>query len=599
MLKQNLKRLLQALLFLVLIYLLASHENAQVIVAGIAIFIVGMIFMEEGFKSFTGGTLQDILEKWTNSVPKAIFTGFLTTAVVQSSSLVSLIVISFLSAELITLAQGVGVIFGANIGTTATAWIVSTLGVKIHISHYAMPIIIFGVILKFMKSKTYRGIGDILLGLGFIFLGIDYMKTGFEDLKQGIDLAQFHIDGFLGVVSYIAVGITATVIIQSSSATMAIIIVALATKQIAYIDALALAIGANIGTTITAILGSLTSGVNGKRLALAHLIFNMITAAVAVILIYQLKDLIEILAPIVGIADDDYAMKLSLFHTIFNILGVLIVAPFTHKLVAFLEKRFVGSDNHKDGEPKYLKESSMETSISAVTAIKKESEHLYHNSLEIITHGLSLHQSDIFSDKPIEEIVKTSNKPIDIDIDKMYQVAVKSLYGEIIRYSTLVSDGLSEKDAKYVYSLKIVNRGIVRAIKDIEKVQDNFNIYINHKNEDIRKEYNYLRKKIITLLRELKRVEEMNNFTDAILAIEVLKEDMKDIDIVENGRIDELIRGNKIDSKMTTSLINDSIYIYNVANRLLEFAETVWANNEVLREYEENLDVEEKDLINK
>ena len=585
--------MVKALIFLGLAYVLLRFDDVQTIIAGIAVFIVGMIFMEDGFKHFTGGTFQKILEKWTDRVPKAIFTGFLTTAIVQSSSLMSLIAISFLSAELIGLAQGIGIIFGANIGTTATAWIVSTFGVKIKISHYALPMLVFGVIFRFMKSKNYQGIGNILLGLGFIFLGIEHMKNGFENLKQGIDLAQFHIDGFLGVIVYIFVGMVATVIIQSSSATMAIIIVALSNNQIAYIDAIALAIGANIGTTITAILGSLTSGPNGKRLALAHLIFNMITALFAIVLIYQLKDVVDYLSPIVGIADNDYSMKLSLFHTIFNVMGVLIVSPFINLLVKFLETKFVSDKEQTKGKPKYLKEDVAETSLSATTAIKKESEHLYENSLEIITHGLSLHRTDIFSDKDIDEVVKSSTTPIDIDIEDTYQKTVKNLYGDIIRYSTLVAENLNRKDAKYIYSLKIVNRGMVRAIKDIEKVQRNFNLYIKHENEYIRNEYNNLRKKIVYLLRELKKISEMKNPTEAILAVETLKEELRDIDTIENGRIDQLIRENKIDTKMATSLINDSVYIYNVANRLLEFAETVWANNEILREYDEDLETKE------
>jgi phosphate:Na+ symporter len=573
-------------IFSFLAYVLISFDNIQTIVAGVAIFIVGMIFMEDGFKSFTGGTLQEILKSWTNKTPKAIFTGFLTTAIVQSSSLVSLITISFLSAELIALSQGVGIIFGANIGTTATSWIVSTLGVKIKIAHYAMFIIIFGVLFKFMSSKTLKGVGDVFLGLGFIFLGIDFMKEGFETLKEGIDLAKYHIDGFLGIITYIFIGAIATIVVQSSSATMAIVIVALSSGQIVYVDAIALAIGSNIGTTVTAVIGALTSNSNGKRLAVAHFIFNSVTGGIAIIFVYQLIDLIDVLAPIVGIGAEDWAMKLTLFHTIFNVIGVLVLSPFIPPLVKFLEGLFKET-RLKSGEPKFLDKGSIEVPLSALSAVVKESEHLYHNSMEIIVHGLSLHRKDVFSEKDIEKILKESYKAVDIDIDRMYLVTVKNLYGDIIKFSTLAQDHMGVKDSKYIYSLKIVNRGMVRAIKDIEKVQENINVFISHKNIAIRDEYNFLRGKLIKILRELHKVENIkDNFTEAILSIEVLKEEMKDIDIVENGRIDKLIRENLIDTKMATSLINDSIYIYNVANRLIEFAETVWADNEILREYD-------------
>jgi len=164
--------------------------------------------------------------------------------------------------------------------------------------------------------------------LGFIFLGIAYMKDGFETLKEGLDLAEYAMEGYAGVAVYIVLGAIATVVIQSSSATMAIIITALATGQIDYINALSLAIGANIGTTVTAALGSLASNWNGKRLAVAHFIFNLITALFAVVFIYQLKDLVDWLAPYLAIPAGDDMMRLALFHTIFNVVGVLLVVPF-------------------------------------------------------------------------------------------------------------------------------------------------------------------------------------------------------------------------------------------------------------------------------
>jgi phosphate:Na+ symporter len=370
-----LKRIIAPLLFLLFAWFIVSNNDAKTIIAGIAIFLIGMHYMENGFKLFSGGTLELVLERFTSTTPRAIGTGFLATAVVQSSSLVSVIIISFLSAELIGLTQAVGVVFGSNIGTTATAWLVSSFGLKIKIAHYALPMLIFGVMMQFSRQNSYKGLGSVLIGLGFIFLGIAYMKEGFETMKQGLDLAEYAMAGYLGVFVYILFGAAATVIIQSSSATMAIIITALATGQIDYINALALAIGANIGTTVTAALGALASNKNGKRLAVAHFIFNIITGAVAVILIYQLKDLVELLAPLLSISETDDAMKLALFHTIFNVLGVLIVAPFVKILVRFLETLFSEKEKGR-GQAKYLTYEVMEIPATAVAAIRKETIHL-------------------------------------------------------------------------------------------------------------------------------------------------------------------------------------------------------------------------------
>ena len=288
------KRIFILFVLLITAFYVISEDNIKTILAGIAIFLIGMHFMEDGFKLFSGGTLEKVLKKFTSTSYKSVLTGFITTSIVQSSSLISVIVISFLSVELISLAKAMAIVFGANLGSTTTAWVVSAFGIKLKISLYAMPMIIFGVIFRFSKSTTYVGLGNILLGLGFIFLGISYMKEGFDTLSASIDLAKYSVGGYLGIFIYILIGAISTVIIQSSSATMAIIITALAGGNILYIDALSLAIGANIGTTVTAILGSLTSNQNGKRLAFGHFVFNISTGLIAVALIYVLKDLVEL-----------------------------------------------------------------------------------------------------------------------------------------------------------------------------------------------------------------------------------------------------------------------------------------------------------------
>ena len=262
----------------------------KAISAGVAIFLFGMLSLEEGFRSFTGGTLERLLRRTTSSTWKSLLFGI---TAMQSSSLVSVITISFLSAGLITLSAGIGIIFGANLGTTTGAWLIAGFGLKVDIAAYAMPMLAFGVILIFQSSKALKGFGYILAGLGFLFLGIHFMKEGFESFKATIDLSKFAVGGYPGLFLFTAVGVFATVVMQSSHATLVLIITALAAGQITYENALALAIGANVGTTITAILGSMSANEAGKRLAAAHLLFNAVTGLIAIILIYQLIELIN------------------------------------------------------------------------------------------------------------------------------------------------------------------------------------------------------------------------------------------------------------------------------------------------------------------
>jgi phosphate:Na+ symporter len=426
------------LILLFLGYFIISSENIKTISAGIAIFIIGMYFMENGFKLFSGGVLEKVLEKFTSTSLKSIFTGFITTTMVQSSSLISVIVISFLTVELISLTQGMAIIFGANLGSTTTAWIVSALGVDIKISVYAMPMIIFGVIFRFSNQQKYIGLGNILLGLGFIFLGISYMKDGFETLKDSIDLASYSVGGMLGIFVYILIGAVATVVIQSSGATMAIIITALAGGNIIYIDAIALAIGANIGTTVTAIIGSLTSNENGKRLAFGHLVFNMITALIAVIFIYTLKDFVDYLAPLLTIADNNYSMKLALFHTIFNIIGIVVLFPFI-PLIVSTSKKVIKDKIKKASKPIYLDESNIQIPYNAMVSIQKEVIHLYENAQKAILHAISIHTSDLKEEKDIDNILATPAK-IDTNLDDIkqeYLALKKELALNILRTNQL------------------------------------------------------------------------------------------------------------------------------------------------------------------
>jgi len=191
-----LRKIFLPTILLILAYGFWVSPNVKMIAAGVAIFLFGMLSLEEGFRSFTGGTLERMLRRTTSSTGKSVLFGIVSTTLMQSSSLVSVIAISFLSAGLITLAAGIGIIFGANLGTTTGAWLIAGFGLKVDIAAYAMPLLAFGVILIFQSSKSLKGIGYILAGMGFLFLGIHYMKEGFETFKETINLAEYAVAGY-------------------------------------------------------------------------------------------------------------------------------------------------------------------------------------------------------------------------------------------------------------------------------------------------------------------------------------------------------------------------------------------------------------------
>lgn len=584
------KRILYPLILALLAYILFSNDDAKVIIAGIAIFLIGMVFMEDGFKLFSGGILEKVIQKSTSSIPKAIGTGFLSTSIVQSSSLVSIIVISFLSAGLISLSGAIGIVFGSNIGTTTTAWIVSTFGVKIKISAYAMPMIIFGVLFRFSGSNGLKGLGNVLLGLGFVFLGISYMKDGFETLKAGLDLSQFAMEGYLGIIVYIALGAIATIIIQSSSATMALIITALATGQIVYLNALELAIGANIGTTVTAVIAALASNSNGKRLAVAHFIFNITTGIIAILFLYQLADFVDFLASKISIAADDYTMKLALFHTVFNIIGVIVVSPFTYKLEKFLKGLFINEKSSKS-KPRYLDNGLLKIPDAALIGVKKEIFHLYDNAQEVLSHGIYLHRHKYRSVdiKTLSEVVEKSNLDINTDVNLFYTNKIKSLYGEIVKFSAYAQESMDDKDKQRIYDLKLAARNIVESTKDIRDLHKNLTIYLKSKNSFIKDEYNKIRLNLVTILKTIDDIRNEKDDIEILSSLEVLKDNLKQFDILKNERIDELIREDKIDKKMATSLINDTTFAHDISKNIINAMSILLIENKDIQELGEEL----------
>ena len=581
------RKLLFYVFLLVLATLLYFNVNLKTILAGVAILLFGMTMLEEGFRVFTKGPLQNFLKKSTNKLYKSISVGAGVTALIQSSSLVSVITISFISAGLISLSGGLGLIFGANIGTTATAWLVAAFGLKIKISALALAMLVFGIVFSFQKKPTYKGIGNVLAGLGFFFLGIYYMKEGFDVYKDYIDLRQYAMTGYLGVIIYTGIGIVITTILQSSSATLALILTALSAGQIEYENALALAIGANVGTTITAVLGSLSSNIAGKRLAGAHLIFNVVTGVVALILIYPLANLVNKISELTHIAATDYTLKLALFHTIFNVLGVLIMMPFINKLEILLLRVFKERMDKDIDEPKYLNEAVLEFPGSVISSLVNESKYLYKNAVfEIVAHALNIHREDIKSDKKIGKIVKTSTEDFNTDIEDLYYKKVKSIYGEILRYATTAQSKLklSKKQNKAILDIKIANRKMIEIIKDIRELNRNISLATNLSNKFMQKEYNGFRKKLTKVLRTiyLFRKEEDNLKYAEILS--ELKKEAKDNIRLSNKSIDKLIRKDLITAKEASSLFNDYTNVNNVTKKLIEVAELLYGKMDSLLE---------------
>jgi phosphate:Na+ symporter len=297
-----------------------------VVLGGIGLFLLGMILMTDGLKTAAGDALRNILARFTGGTFTSILSGATLTALVQSSSATVLTTIGFVSAGLLTFPQAVGVIFGASLGTTSTGWIVSLLGLKLNLGAVALPLVGVGALMRLLGQGRVPSIGLALAGFGLIFVGIDVLQGGMAEVADRIDPGAFPGATLGGRVLLVGVGILMTVVMQSSSAAVATTLTALHTEAIGLEQAAALVVGQSIGTTVTAGLAAFGASVPARRTALAHILFNAISGAIAFLLIPTILHIEIVVGEWLGVTEP--AVLIAGFHTGFTFLGVLLLAPF-------------------------------------------------------------------------------------------------------------------------------------------------------------------------------------------------------------------------------------------------------------------------------
>ncbi len=303
------------------------------LLGGIGIFLLGMILLTEGLKAAAGNALRAMVHRFTRGPGTALVTGAGLTALVQSSSATTLTTIGFVSAGLLTFPAAVGVIFGANLGTTSTGWLVSTIGFKVSLSAVAFPVVGIGALVRLLGRGRVAQAGIALAGFGLIFVGIDVLRAGMEEVAARVDPASFPGATHLGRILLVGIGLAMTVVMQSSSAAVATTLTALHTGSIGLEQAAFLVVGQNLGTTVKAALASIGGSIPVKRTALAHILFNVVTGVLALLL---LRPLLAGSLLVAGAGDPEVA--LALFHSAFNLLGVVVLFPFLPRFSATVER---------------------------------------------------------------------------------------------------------------------------------------------------------------------------------------------------------------------------------------------------------------------
>lgn len=339
------------------------------LLGGVGLFLLGMGLMTDGLRLAAGPALERGLARSTRTRWRGLASGVLVTVLVQSSSAVTVAVIGFVNAGLLSLGQALWVLFGANVGTTMTGWLVALVGMKFDIDLLALPLVGFGMLLRLGGQAGRRGAwGMALAGFGVLFLGIDLLQDTFSGVAAQVELPGGQ--GMTGILAMLLVGILMTVLMQASAASLVLAFSAAQSGLVSLEAAAAVVIGANIGTTVTALLAAIGATANAKRSAAAHILFNLLTGAVALVILPWLLAGLGRSGRWLGV-DEAPATQLALFHTVFNLLGVALIWPLADGLGHFLERRF-RSVEEDESRPRHLDQTVLAVPALALDALDRE-----------------------------------------------------------------------------------------------------------------------------------------------------------------------------------------------------------------------------------
>lgn len=351
--------------------------NIFSLVGSLALFLFGMKTMSEGLEKFAGDRLRSILAAMTKNRVMGVLTGILITALIQSSSATTVMVVSFVDAGLMTLAQSIGVIMGANIGTTVTAWIISAVGFKVNIAAFAIPLLAIGMPLIFSGKGNRKSIGEFIFGFSFLFMGLSFLQDAATEMNIGDMVAGMlaHVpqDSFFTIILFVIVGALVTMIVQASAATMAITLMLFGMNipGFGFEQAAALAMGQNIGTTITAFMASLTANTQARRAALAHMFFNVFGVVVFLIVFYPACDAVSwVVENCLGGGNDLF--KLSAFHTAFNIINTLLLIGFVKQIEMLVCRVLPMKAQDEDYRLRFISGGLLSTAELSIMEAQKE-----------------------------------------------------------------------------------------------------------------------------------------------------------------------------------------------------------------------------------
>ncbi len=583
--------------------------------SGIALFLFGMQCLEEGLKQLAGGKLEQWLERSTATQFKGFLFGMVGTMVLQSTTLMSMLTIAFISTGLIQLAGGISILLGINLGTSGGMWLLAAAGQNVSLSPLALPMLVFGVLAGFQGDKG-KAAGRIIFGVAFIFMGIEQMKGGFADLGGSLDLTEQIKTGYVGQLIFVAMGMALTAMLMSSHATLMLVLAALAAGQIELWQGMSIAIGGSVGSSINvAIMGWLSGNRSGQRLALVHTLFNIVTGVVTFVLLTPLLWLVQTI--MVG---GNSLLQLALFQTIFNLTGVAIFWPLQHwleqSLLRFLpdpvEPAVLITDK-KLAEPslqeqlivpvtkaRYLSDSALTSADTASRAVVQELQHLGRLSLEVICHALYQPVTQLIASRVDEACLNA--RPDDVtglDAELLYQRHIKGVYSDLLSFMSRLTVDMDEEHQSFLLTCQLAALQLVDAVKDAKHLQKNLGRYLRDDRSYVHNHYLDLRRHLLWVLRQVREVSRLD-LPDDIWRnrLEWLDKQAAKFDTEFRQRIFSEVRKQQLDSMQASSLINDLGYSSRITQSLRNVLQLgLMEENQLLRGLRHLVGDEEAPLI--
>ena len=552
------------------------------LIGSLGLFLYGMKIMSEGLQKVAGDRLRSILTAMTTNRVTGVLTGVLITALIQSSSATTVMVVSFVNAGLLTLAESISVIMGANIGTTVTAWIISIFGFKVDMAAFALPLLAIALPLIFSGKSNRKSVGEFIFGFSFLFMGLSYLKANAPDLNANPEMLAFvqnYTDmGFFSILLFLFIGTILTMIVQASAATMAITLIMCANGWISLELGAALVLGENIGTTITANLAALTANTQAKRAALAHFVFNVFGVIWVLIIFHPFMQLVNwVVDTFFQTSNPEVAIsyKLSAFHSIFNICNVCIliwgVELIDRTVCALIHPK------EEDEEPRlrFITGGMLSTAELSILQARKEI-HLFaertHRMFGMVQDLLHTEKDDDFN-KLFSRIEKYENISDNMEL-------------EIANYLNQVSEGRLSSESK----LQI--RAMLREVTEIESIGDScYNLArtINRKrqtNQDFtEKQYEHIH-----------FMMKLTNDALAQMIVVVEKPEHQSIDINKSFNIENEINNYRNQLKNQNILdVNNKEYDYQMGVYYMDIiAECEKLGDYIVNVVEASSDVKEK-----